>query len=329
VNRRELLSVAVVGGVETEVAGDVVAEIGGRGEAQHIGDGDERQGLVAQKARNLQRGITVDPEIGGITAHFLRDLGQVLGGYTEPVGVPRNLTVRAELTVLQQRQKTVHNRSILRGDVVLLIEAGMEIEEIQNERLHGIDHQVAVETMLRLRKALAECLEITVTQAILLLREVHDRVEEQRQLPLGAVVGLGRGEVDKSRRDIHHYHAETGIGLNLVNQLALADDEQVALGERLFFAVEDETATAAYTKGVPEIVFILSGAKSAEGVGDDDGVHKASRWWLHVGGFALVVLRLWLRGESAGEESGQFGDGLIDIFGDVVGLDMLGSRNEK
>ena len=291
-----------------------MAEIGGRREAQHIGDGDKRQGLVAQETRNLQRGITVNPEIGGITAHILRNLGQVLGGYAEPVGVPCDFTVRAELAILQQRQKTVHNRSVLRGDVVLLIEAGMEIEEIQDERLHGVDHQVAVETMLRLRKAQAECLEIAVTQAVLLLREVHNGIEKQCQLPLGAIVGLGCREIDKSRRDIHCHYTKAGIRLNLVNQFSLANDEQVALGERLLFAVEYETATAVYTEGVPEIVLILSGAESAEGVCDDDRVHKASRWLLR---------------ESAGEEGSQFGNGLVDIFGDIVGLDMLGSRNEE
>ena len=270
----EWLAVAVVGGVEAEVAGDVVAEIGGRGETQHVGDGNERKRLVAQKARNLQRGITVDPEIGGITAHFLRDFGQVFGGDTELVGIPRNLTVRAELTVLQQGQKTVHNRGILRRDVVFLVKGGMEIEEIQDKRLHGVDHQVAVETVLRLRKAQAECLEIAIAQTVLLLREVHDGVEEQCQLPLGAVVGLGCGEINESRRDIHHHHAEAGIGFNPVYQLALADDEQVALGERLFFAIEDETATAAYTEGVPQIILVADGSEFVEGVGDDDGVHR-------------------------------------------------------
>lgn len=277
--RWDLLAVAVGGGVETEVVGDVVAEIGGRGETQHIGYSDKRQGLVAQETRNLQRRITVNPKIGGIAAYFLGDFGQVLGGYTELVGIPRNLAVRAELAVLQERQKAVHNRSVLRGDVVLPVERSMEIEELQDKRLHRANEHFAIEMVLGVGKAYAEHLKIVVAAVVLLFRKVHNGVEKQRQLPLCTIVGLRGTEIDKSRCGIDNHNTELLIGLYLVHQFAFAHDEQVPFGHSLFFTIEDKAATAADTEGVPEIVFILGGAESAESVGDDDGVHKAARWW--------------------------------------------------
>ena len=43
------LAVSVIGRVQTEVVRDIATEIGRGGETQHIGDGDKRQRLVAQK----------------------------------------------------------------------------------------------------------------------------------------------------------------------------------------------------------------------------------------------------------------------------------------
>ena len=101
---------AVLGGVEAEGTEDVAAEIGRRREVEHVRDLDKGQGLVPQQTGYVERGVTVDPVVGRISADRLRDLRQVFGRNAQGVGIIRHLAVITVVAVLQHIQETVHQQ---------------------------------------------------------------------------------------------------------------------------------------------------------------------------------------------------------------------------
>lgn len=56
--------------IETEILLYITAEIGLWREAEHIGNLHERQWLITQQAWNIKYCITVNPIVGGISAHL-------------------------------------------------------------------------------------------------------------------------------------------------------------------------------------------------------------------------------------------------------------------
>ena len=95
----------------------------------------------------------------------------------------------------QHLQKAVHDGGVLRGDVALAVNAGVEIEEIENGRLHGVDERFVVKAVFRIGDALFEQVEIAAADDLLLGREVHHGVEKQRQRAFHAVVALRRAQI--------------------------------------------------------------------------------------------------------------------------------------
>ena len=84
-------------------------------------------------------------------------------------------------TLFQHFQKTVHNGSILRGNIAFPINAGVEIEKIENGRLHGVDKRFAVKAMFRVPDALFQQFEIAAADKLLFRREVYDGIEKKSQ----------------------------------------------------------------------------------------------------------------------------------------------------
>ena len=68
---KQSASVPIPRRIHPKVMRYVSAEIGGRGEAEHIGNLYERKALVPKQTGDVERRITIDPKVGGITAHSL------------------------------------------------------------------------------------------------------------------------------------------------------------------------------------------------------------------------------------------------------------------
>lgn len=220
----------------------VSAEISRGGETEHIGDLHERKGLVPEQARDVERRVTIDPEVGWITAHRLRYLREILRGDAELVGIPSHFPMLAILAIFEKREKAVHDGGILGGDVLLLIERGMEVEEVDDERLHDVDHQVVVEVMGGLLDASLEVVEIALALGVHPRREVHDGVEEEGELSLRAIIVLWRTEGDERRGDIHHDDVEVVLMVYPLYQLALAHNHEVALLHLKFLPIKQDAA---------------------------------------------------------------------------------------
>ena len=93
---------------------------------------------------------------------------------------------------LQHFEKAVHNGGILCGNITLSVSTGMEVEEVKNGRLHGINQHFTIETMFRILNSQFQYLEITMAYYLLFGRQVHDRIEKECQRAFHAIVTLRR-----------------------------------------------------------------------------------------------------------------------------------------
>lgn len=237
---------------------------------EDVGDLDEGEGLVAQQARYVERGVAVYPVVGGISAHLLRYLGEVFGSDAEGVGIICHLAVDAVVAVLEHAQKAAHERCVLRRYRGLAVEDQMEVEEVEDGRLDGVDEELSPEGVGGLAEAVFDPTEVALADEALVRVEIHHGVEEERQLSLDAVVGLGCAQLDERGCDVEHLHLEVGRWLDALHELALADYHQVALREAEVAPVEGERAVSGGADGVGEVVAAGLGAKSCEGILDDD-----------------------------------------------------------
>ena len=113
-----------------------------------------------------------------------------------------SITGLLKFTTLPQYDEIVEITSVsgsgggvLRGDVALAVNAGVEIEEIENGRLHGVDERLAVKAVFRIGDALFEQVEIAAADDLLLRRKVHHGIEKQCQRAFHAVVALRRAQI--------------------------------------------------------------------------------------------------------------------------------------
>ena len=136
---------AIVGRTHAEVVLHIAAEIAGGGEVEHVGNLDECQPLVAQLTGNVERGITVDPEVGRVPADFLAYFREVFRRYAKFGCIICHLAVLTVNSAVEKSEKLVHNGSILWRNGVLSIVIGMEVEEVKNHELHGASDAFLIE----------------------------------------------------------------------------------------------------------------------------------------------------------------------------------------
>ena len=101
------------GGRCAQILLDVAAQIGRRGETEHVSNLIQCQRLVAQQAADVKRCVTDNPIVGGKAAHLLGHFGQVLGRDAQLVGIVSDLAVLTVIATLQHFQKTLHQLGIL------------------------------------------------------------------------------------------------------------------------------------------------------------------------------------------------------------------------
>ena len=259
----------------------IAAEIGGRREAEHVGNLDERERFVPQQTRNVKDRITVDPVVGAVSADLLRHFRQVFRRDAQTIRIVGYFPVLPVRPILQHFQKTVHYGGVLRGDVALAVQGSMEIEEIENGRLHGIDERFPIETVLRIGDACFQQFEIPAADDLLLRREVHHGVEEQGQRPFHAVVALRRRQFDELRGSINDLAPEVIRSMYLVNHFPFADNRQIPCVQLEFPLVETVTARPAQTEQVRQIFLLGIHAYRAQPVGNDNiffVFHAATIW---------------------------------------------------
>lgn len=164
---------------------------------------------------------------------------------------------------------------LLRRDAVHAIERGVEVEEIEDHRLDGRDEDVAVELMIGLRQALTNDGEVIGAHALLLGRQTHDGVLEQRQVAPHAIVALWRAHLNKLLRYIDDFDREVVAGLAAAEQVAAAGNDHAVAGLQCELAVViRQPAMAAVAVGMAQIAGQQWVGHPVQGVVEDDVLYK-------------------------------------------------------
>ena len=131
----------------TEILLHITAKVTGRRESIEVGQFGKRALLVAQLATDVKHCVAVNPVIGRKAAYLLAHLRKIFRCDKEFVGIICYFAVFAVITLLQQSQETLHQFCILRCDLLVPIQRCMEVKEIDNHALDGIDHGVTMEVV--------------------------------------------------------------------------------------------------------------------------------------------------------------------------------------
>ncbi|CCY37621.1 putative uncharacterized protein [Tannerella sp. CAG:118] len=175
----------------------------------------------------------------------------------------------AVCTLLQHFQETAHDRSILRRNITIPINAGVEVKEVENRRLHGVDKRFPVKAVLRVPDTLLQQVEIAAADNLLLRCKVHDRIEEKGQRPLHPIIALRRTQVYKTGSSIDYPAPEILRRLYPVYQLPFADNGQIPRMQLEIPFIETVTARPSQTKQVRQILLIDICLYHTEGIGND------------------------------------------------------------
>ena len=214
----------------------------------------KRQRAVAQKAGDLDRGIAVDPIRCSAAADGFAGLGEVFGRDAEFVGIIGDVTVRAVIAALQHLNETVHEVRVRMTQVVLLIvDLRVEIKEINDHALHGIERQIQVEPVRDLGATCAHVLHILFAALLLPRIEVHDRIVEEHHVSARTVVTERHRHLDKLRRDIDSDGPEVRTCTGYLRRLAPLHNDTVTSLQWELRAVEQQRCRALQTQRMRQI----------------------------------------------------------------------------
>ena len=244
-----------IGGLGSEIVLDVSAEVGEGREAEQVADFGKGACAVAQQSADVERGIARNPIVGRQSAHLFRHFAEIFGCDAEFVGVISYLAILSEIASFQQVDKLLHQLLVLCGNLIEAIQFSVEVEEVEYHRLHGIDEYVAEKVVLRLREALPDDGEVVDAAFLLFLREAHDGIVEQRQMPLHAIVALRCCHLKELQRGRYHVHVEVLAFPEMFYHVApTGDNHTVALTEAEGLVVVGKRAISFMTIGMTQIV---------------------------------------------------------------------------
>ena len=245
-------------------------EIRQGGEVELVGDVGQGKTFVAEQTANFQCGVTRNPVVGGEAAHLLRHFGEVFRRDAELVGIVADFAVGIEVATLQQSEKAVHDLGGLRRDLVVAVEFNVEVEEVDNHALDGVDHRLAVEVVVREGQPLLDVVEVERAHLLLLGGEPHDGVVEQGQMPLHAVVALRRTHLDELLRDIDGIDFKILALHDASRHIAAGENQAVVRLEAKCLVVELKIAMPLATIGVAQVARKPLVAEVDQSVFDDN-----------------------------------------------------------
>ena len=146
----------------------------------------------------------------------------------------------------------------------------MEVEEVDNHALDGVDHRLAVEVVVREFQPLLDVVEIERAHLLLLWGEPHDGVVEQGQVSLHAVVALRCTHLDELLRDVDGIHLEILALHDVACHVAAGENQAVARLKTKRLVAELKIAMPLAAIGVAQVARKPLVAEVGQGVFDDD-----------------------------------------------------------
>ena len=120
----------------------------------------------------------------------------------------------------------------------------MEVEEIQNERLHRIQLHFLEEAVSRICQTFLNMLVISFASLKLFLIQMENRRIKQRQRAPDAIVAARGGLFDELRVGKHNHAAEVVRGFPTFDKLGGADDAAAALLNSEVLGIELDSGRA-------------------------------------------------------------------------------------
>ena len=236
-----------------------------RGETEHIHKILDYDGRIAQQTRDVQCCIAIDPVVRRIAAVSLDGLGEVFARHMEAFGIIRQFAVFAELALFEQLQKAFHEDGGRRGDGLVAIERGMEIKEVNNHPLHGIQQHVAVEEVRAHTGAFFNIQHRPMKSRRLLVFQRHNGILEQQHAASHSIVAHRRCKFDELGLDKDIEYLEILRPAHQLALFALAQDKTVVFAQAI--PPPDEfhfrfSAQAQRVRQLPLHLPLLRGGKS-------------------------------------------------------------------
>jgi hypothetical protein len=161
----------------------------------------------------------------------------------------------AVVPVVEHTQERLHQVCHFLGYFSLSVYLRVEIEEVDNHALDGIEQQVAVEMMVLLLQAHADILKILAAPFGLGVVEWHERVMEQHQSTPHTVIAQRRRQFGKLPYYIDYNRMEIIRLGNEFGALGLYEDEAVIRMDSKVVFVETDDGGAVGTQTMNEITF--------------------------------------------------------------------------
>ena len=226
----------------------IAREVGGRREIQLVRNLRDGQFLVPEQARNLDVRKAVDPVVCRKAACLLADFGKVFVCNAEFLRVVRKFAVLAECAAFKHSQELRDDCRHLCRNLVFAKFRNLEVEEIQEQLLQCADKRFAEELVPGKRKTVLHVLEVMLAALLRFLAEFDNRVREQKERTLDAVVALRLARADKVVVHVNRLDRHVRRFRDVRNQLGESHDHAVARDKRKRIFVELELATSAVAK---------------------------------------------------------------------------------
>ena len=166
----------------------VPAEIRKRRKIHPLGDVLQGDFLLAEQACYLVGRKAVYPIRGRLAARLLADFGQIVRGYAELGGVVRKAAVLDVFLMVEQLDEPPQQVAVAFRQVVSGPAFGMNVVQVKNMRQQQVAHHFFPKPMPILGKAFADAQQVLHANAVVMGREPHHRIHQQRQMPYDAIV---------------------------------------------------------------------------------------------------------------------------------------------
>ena len=226
----------------------IAREVGGRREIQLVRNLRDGQFLFLEQARNFDVREAVYPVVCRKAACLLADFGKVFVCNAEFLRVVRKFAVLAECAAFEHPQELRDDCRHLCRNLVFAQFRNLEVEKIQEQLLQRADERFAEELVPRKRKTVFHVLEVMLAALLRFLAELDNRVREQQERPLDAVVALRLARADNVVVHVNCLDRQVRRFRNVRNQLGERHDHAVARDKRKRFLIELELATPAVAK---------------------------------------------------------------------------------
>lgn len=163
----------------------------------------------------------------------------------------------AVVATLKDGQKAVHERGILRREGLLVVKkSGMEIEEVDDHGLHGIEQGVAMKLVVADGETATDIVEVQCAHLLLHSIEMHYGIVKEGYASARAVVALRHGEEDELRSDINHIDMKTGIFPHITHKIAKPHYQAIAGRHGVASSIEHKGGTALMTIGMAHTIVL-------------------------------------------------------------------------